>query len=278
MKGKIREEGLEEFGRFAERMGSVVGRSVDSILGQEGRGLCIELGGATMPGPGFGESNAQAFRGRVEREVKQVFPSRADKEHVVGLVARRSRELAAGLRRVMKENPGGWERDPQALRYLRAAGVKVEALNPAVHRAARTGPKGRVPKGYKASGIVGVQAQRAYVRQQRERVGLAKAGWYAAAKAIGGRVRRSVVRDGRRTSVEVFPAYVRRLARKFPDLGGAVVSAGRVEVFSNVRHAGEAMPYTLYLRAVEEARVRVRRALVESVRRVRGRRYGAAAA
>ena len=278
MKGSMRVEGAREFAGLAGRMAATLGRSRDSILRQEARELCIELGAATMPGPGFGEGKAAAFRRRVDAEVKRVFPSREDGYFLVGLLARRSRRLAAGLRRVMKENPGGWERDPQALRYLKEGGVRVEALSPAVHKAARTGRKGSVPKNYRATGVVSGPQQRAFSRKQQEKVGLAKAGWYAAARSGAGRVRRSTVVDGKRRSVQVFPGWVRKLDRKFPGLGGAEISEGRVVVFSAVRHAEEAIPEHLFDAAVDKARLALRRALAESVRRVRGRGVGVAAA
>lgn len=270
----VKVTGLREFAEFTGDFPRGLERTVASVLKQEARALCVEMGAGTLPGPGFGETNAEGFRLRVEREVKRVFLTVEDKARIAALVGRRSPKLGKALRRVMKENPAGWIRDPQAIRYLREAGVKAEVLNPAQHKVARTGRQGRVPGNFRSDTVVSPAQRRAFVRKQQQLVGLAKAAWYVAAKALGGRVRLNL-RDadgGNRRTVEQFSPYIRKLARRFPGIGGAEVSATRVSVFSNVSYASEAIPQEFHDRAVYGAQDRLRESLLRGIREARRRR------
>jgi len=268
----VKVTGLREFTSFTRAMVRGTERDVASILKQEARGLCVEMGAATMP-LGFREGPAVKFRRRVEGDIGRVFLTKDDRGKVFKLLERRSRSLARGFLRALREG-----NDAQVRKYMRDAGLKVEALNPAAHRAARTDPKGRVPKGFQAAEVVSAPSLRAYIRKQQQLVGLAKAGWYAAAKSLGGRVRRNLEsEDGKRRTEEIFPSYVRKLARRFPGLGSAVVSEKKVTVGTRVNHAREALPADLYENAVDGAQVRLAKALREALRRRKQRGFRAAA-
>lgn len=273
MKQGMRVVGVEALVRKFREHPELIARTQESVLRQEARGLCVEYGSATMPGPGFGEENAEKFRQRVEREVKQVFVTKANTQALYRMILRRSKRLAAGFLRATKA-----ERPDQVRRILQEAGIAVEGLNPAVHKAARTGKKGSVPKSYSSTTVVSEPQARAYAKRQAALVGVAKAGWYAAAKGLGGRVRRNLVDDaGKRRTEEIFPGYVRKLARKFPDLGGArVTSTGsrtRVEIFTRVKHGEAAMPAGLRAAAESRARERLGAAMAKAVREVNGRKF-----
>jgi hypothetical protein len=108
--------------------------------------------------------------------------------------------------------------------------------------------------------------------------GLAKAAWYAAAKAIGGRVRRNIVEpSGKRRTEEIFPQRLRALARRFPQIGGARVTFQRVEVISYIEYAADALPDRLYDQAVVFARESLAKSLRDNIAALRRRRFKFAA-
>jgi len=162
-------------------------------------------------------------------------------------------------------------------RYMTEAGLVIGGLNPSVHRVSRTGPYGRVEHSGPRE-VVPKQQLDAFTKKKMATVGLAKAGWYAAAKALGGRIRRNLVADdGKRSTVEIFPAFVKKLARKYPGLGGARVSPGRVEVFTNVRHAEEAYLGMAVDDALYYGRLSFRVAVEKALRKIRERGFKDAA-
>lgn len=132
-----------------------------------------------------------------------------------------------------------------------------------------------MPKRQEVKAVVPANQYRRFVREKGGLAGLAKAAFYAAAKALGGRVRRNLVDEGtgKRRTEEIFPARLRRLARRFPGIGGARVSFLRVEVFSNISYAREALPQDLHDRAVGTARVQFVNSLRRSFGELRRRRW-----
>jgi hypothetical protein len=260
MRTRMTLQGSDRFSGSMRRMSEDLGREVESLLRQEARALCVGMGAVTEPG-GFEERKAEAFRKTVEKQVRQVFASRENIYAVSEFIKRRSVPLGLAFYRAAKAG-----KTAQAKRYLRDAGVTVEQLDRALHRNARTGPKGDVPKGVVFQAVVGKASLDKYVREKRGLVGLAKAAWYAAAKALGGRVRRNIVEaGGRRRTEEIFPGYLRKLARRFPGIGGASVSPRRVEVWSSVDYAGETVTFASMDKAVEESKAAFYRAMVKSV-------------
>ena len=158
----------------------------------------------------------------------------------------------------------------KANKYLRDAGIKVEVVDRSLHRAARTGPRGSVAKTATARQLVRVASLAKYTREKQATVGTAKAGWYAAAKSLGGRVRKNE-RDGagNRSTHETFPRYVRKIVRKYPGLGGSLVSDYQVTIWSNVTHGEEALVRD-FADLVDEAnqsfRAALNRAIAEAIR------------
>lgn len=252
----VKVTGARAAGDSLTRFAGALQREVVSILKQEARAHAVEMGSATMPGPGFGEDNAAKFADRVGGDVRKVYASKQDPGSIFALMKVHAPHLAGAYWHAHKSN-----KPRAAADIVRRAGLP-QGLDPAVLAKARTGKKRRVP-GPKAPVSLATEAQvRVMVRKQQQLVGFAKAGWYAAAKGIGGRIRRnSVSSGGARQTAEIFPSYVRKIARKFPDIGGASVSGGmnspRVEVWSNVRHAVAALPPRLHAAAADRARDRV---------------------
>jgi hypothetical protein len=106
-------------------------------------------------------------------------------------------------------------------------------------------------------------------------VGTAKAGWHQAGKALGGRTRRNMTgAGGERWTVEKYPAYVRRVSRRFSGLGGAMVGPSKVTIFTNVNHAVEAMDERRKAGAEAEAERRFQRAMAIALERVNVRVFG----
>lgn len=251
-------------------------RETESILKQEGRALCVEYASATLPGPGFDETKDEQFRKRVEGDVRRVFASRADPNSVANMLKVINPKLFQAYWF------GGVKKNDQKTmaRILRTAGLP-EGLDPAAHKAARTGKKGRVGKLQRPVSLANAATLNAYVKKQRALVGFAKAGWAAAAKSIGGRVRATIRNaDGTRTSVERFSKTVRNLASKWPDSGGSRYTVTgtlhTLEIFSNVKHAQDAMPMPLKLSAETRAQERFIAALGHSLRALNKKLFKAA--
>lgn len=249
--------GARSAGNKLKNYASSLQREVVSILKQEARAHAVELGSATMPGPGFGETNAAKFQDRVENDVRKVYASKQDPSSIYRLMCQHAPHLAGAYWRAHKAGK------PRAAADIMRRAKLPAGIDPAALKKARVGKKGRVPgRGDPVS--LGTEAQvRAIVRKQRVLVGFAKAGWYAAAKGIGGRVRRNVVSpfNGKRGTEEIFPKYIRDIARKYPDIGGARVSGGvhnpRVEIWTSVKHAAAALPSSLHAAAASRAQEKV---------------------
>jgi len=251
----------------------LVNRTVESVLKQEARATCVAFGAATMPFGLTESGRVKAHRDKVDRQVRQVFLTPNSQRGVALLIRRRSESLFRAFQRASAAGD-----KVQMARYMAEAGVAVEALNPAVHRAARTSYFGGVEKGYQGQDVVSQQQLEAYARKQREKVGLAKAGWFAAAKSLGGRIRRNIVEaDGKRRTEEIFPAYIKKLARQFPGLGGSKIQPGRIEVFTNVRHAEQAILDFAYDDALYRSRESFRAAMSRALARIRQRGFREAA-
>lgn len=267
--------GADKVAKNLARYQREVQRDAVSILKQEARALCVELGSATNPGPGFDEMKSHKFRGRVDGDVRKVFASKQDPSSIMALMRVHAPHMAGAYWHAVKSG-----KSRAALEIMRRANLP-EGINPAHHKAARIGKKGRVPGPVRPVSIATEPQVARFSREQAALVGMAKAGWYAAAKALGGRVRRNIVGlGGKRMTEEIFSASVRKLARRFSGLGGARISGGedrpRVEVFTNVKHATNALPHGMYLSAVLRAEEKVVAALKHSGAALRKKVFGKA--
>ncbi len=144
------------------------------------------------------------------------------------------------------------------------------ALSPADHKAARTGKKGRVGKLVSPASLATEPQLNAYVRKQLALVEFAKAGWAAAAKAIGGRVRANVRVPGqKRTTREVFPASIRKLANRYSSIGSAAYSISgsthSLTIATHVKHAQEATNPGMMASAESRAQDSFTRAIAQSL-------------
>ena len=265
--------GADAFAKKLANYPKLVDRTLESVLKQEARATCVALGAATMPFGLTDSPRVEAHRNKVEKQIRQVFLTPNSAYSLQKLVSRRSPQLGAAFARARKEG-----NKVQMARYLADAGIIPGSLSPATHKAARTSYFGGVEKNYQPTDLVAQGQLDAYVRKRREHVGTAKAAWYAAAKALGGRIRRNLVADdGKRSTVEIFPAYLKKLARKFPGLGGARIQPGRVEIFSNVHHAEQAILEFAYSDVLWRAEESFKDAIIKSLARIRERGFRDAA-
>ena len=275
----IRRASLQGHERMLQRLRAhpgLLARTTESIVNQEARGLCVEYGRATLPGPGLQDGGkVERFRKRVERDVAKVFAVRSNPRQVYRMLRVRDPKMAkaywalhlAGKTRAMAD-------------IVRRAGLP-QGLNPADHKKARVRIKGRVGVNPVPTSLATEAQLRAFVRKQRALVGFAKAGWFCAAKGVGGRVRRNIrTPGGSRGTAESFPKYVRTLGRRFTDAGGVRFrGTGQnysVEIFTNVRHARAAMPIRLYNSVTSIAQEKLTRALDHASRELNRRQFGAA--
>ncbi len=253
----------------------LIDRTADSVLRQEARALCVSYGFASEP-RGLQERSAVKMTQRVGSDVRKVFASRQSPATVYELLKVHAPHLANAYWHAHKKNK------PRQMSAILTKANLPQGIQPADLKAARTGPGARVKKGQQPVSLATEAQLRAFVRKQQQLVGFAKAGWYAAAKALGGRVRsNTTASDGKRTTAEVFPGYVRKIASRFPGIGGATITPGRVEIFTSVRHAAAALTATNYATATDRARASLAAALAQSIRalnRTRSRSTSARAA
>ncbi len=163
-----------------------VGRPLDSIIKQEGRGLGVELARFTRPF-GFGEKAKSRGEKAVAADIYRVFKPPAEAFEKMKLV---DPELADRFwadvtnRRFAKANKD--LKDPMSPMKE----ISLGRLDPRLHKDSRVGKFANVPKRWKPMQIVTTpKAIDNYVTRKLKMVGFAKSSWINAAKAIGGRVR-----------------------------------------------------------------------------------------
>lgn len=250
----------------------LISRARDSVLAQEARALCVSYGFATEP-RGLQDKSAQKMAALVEGDVRAVYASRQRPSQVFALLKIHAPHLANAYWHAHKA------KKTRRMGQILTAANLPQGLDPGALKAARTGPGARVRRKSQEPVSLATEAQvRAKVKKQQQLVGFAKAGWYAAAKALGGRVRRNYITTaGKRATAEIFPAYVRKLARRHPGIGGARIEAGRVEIFTRVRHADVALTSSNYAKATDAARASLAKSLARAVREVNRRTFKKAA-
>jgi len=243
-----------------ERMRKLLERDMPSLLAQEARGLAVEYGRATGPGFSLSEKPLASYRKKIDGEIRAWVATPGSPSKVYEWLQRHRPEYAAAYWRAVKQ-----EAKSGQARILRQAGVSAQ-LDVAAMAKVRGKKRG-------AEELVGYasEAQVArYSKQQQARAGMAQAGWYAAAKGFGGRVRRTIrTADGKRRSEQIFPASVRKLERVFPNLGRGwmegqgMKSAANIE--SLVRHARDAIPDRMYNFVAIQAERNLGRALRQAL-------------
>jgi hypothetical protein len=180
-----RMQGSFTLARLLKRYPEKVGRTLESLVKQEARGLAVELARNTRP---FGFSDKAKQRGEkaVVGDINRVFALPA----VAFTEIRKSDPVAADKFWANIQNRR-FARAEQAMHSSNSSWntLSVGRLDPKIHQHARTG-YGNVSKRQKSLQVVtSPKALDSYITKVTKRVGFAKGSWINAAKAIGGRVR-----------------------------------------------------------------------------------------
>jgi len=239
-------KGGRDVARLLNRYPEKVGRTLESLVKQEARGLAVELARNTRPF-GFSQKAKKLGEKAVAGDILKVFATpdqayetaqAADSTHADRFWAHIQNRRFARARQALAESPSKWKHLP------------VGRLDPKHHQESRTGPYANVTRREPAQIVTSRKALDTYIARIQRRVGFAKGVWIKAAKAIGGRVRGAAQWATRH--------------RKAP--GSATVKTGTkpsVTLISRLDYMDDVL--------MEVAAGRLRRALVTSLRKVNGR-------
>jgi len=178
-------KGGSDVARLLNRYPEKVGRTLESLVKQEARGLAVELARNTRP---FGFSEKAKKRGEkaVAGDIVKVFalPSDAFEKTKPGDPAAADRFWANIQNRRFSKAEKTLQSSNSAWKDL-----SVGRLDPKFHKASRTGKNANVKRRTPAQIVTSPKALDSYIAKIQKRVGFAKGSWINAAKAIGGRVR-----------------------------------------------------------------------------------------
>jgi hypothetical protein len=174
--------GTSDVNRLLNRYPEKVGRTLESLVKQEARGLAVELARNTRPF-GFSEAAKQLGEKAVAKDISGVFALPSDAYEKTKLAD----PVAADRFWANIQN----RRFSRAEKTLQSSNsqwkdLSVGRLDPALHKWGQLGAA--KPKQI----VTSPKARDAYIAKIQKRVGFAKGTWINAAKAIGGRVRGSV--------------------------------------------------------------------------------------
>ena len=234
--------------RLLHRYPGKVGRTLESLVKQEARGMAVELARNTRP---FGFSEKAKKRGEkaVAGDIIKVFalPSDAFEKTKPGDPAAADRFWAdiknrrfSRAEKTLQSSNSPWKDLP------------VGRLDPKLHHQSRN-VRGQVMRRNPAQIVTTPKALNTYIAKIQKRVGFAKGSWINAAKAIGGRVRGSA-------------QWVTR-HKQAP--GTATVKTGdkpAVTLVNNLDYIEQVTTHTGIELALQVAAGRLRKALATSLR------------
>ena len=261
---QIKTKGATDFLEALKKHPEKIARTTESIVKQEARSLAVNLGAATLP-TGMGEGSNKKLQKRIEDDIKRIFPSKDNAWKVFEYLKRDDERLAKAFWVAYKSQ------DQKAqTRILRRAKLP-KGIDPAAHQSARR--KGKVPPDAKSISFAPDTRLNAYMRRTQKKAGLAKAGWAAAANALGGRVRTRSRATGK--SIQRFPKFVRTLQKR-SNIGGALFRGGPrayAKIWNIVPYIGDALPENLYYNALDQAEREFVNALNRSVQYLNKNRF-----
>lgn len=258
MKFSAKLSGASDVVRLLRRHPEKVGRTMESLVKQEARGLSVELARNTRPF-GFSDKARKIGEEAVARDISGVFalPSHAFEEikksdpeaadrYWANIQNRRFKRAEKNLR----QSSSGWN------------DVAVGRLDPNLHQWGQLG--GEKPKQV----VTSPKARETYIAKIQKRVGFAKGSWINAGKSIGGRIRGAVQWATRHKQAP----------------GSAVVRTGNkasVTLVNKLDYIEDVSTYKGIQLALDVAAGRLRKALATSLRvisdrtnRALGRRTG----
>jgi hypothetical protein len=177
-------KGGSDVARLLNRYPEKVGRTLESLVKQEARGLAVELARNTRP---FGFSEKAKKRGEqsVGQDISLVFALPSDAYDNMRLL-----DPAAADRFWANIQNRRFSRAEKALQTSNSnwKDLSVGRLDPKLHHQSRN-VRGEVTRMKPAQVVTSAQALDNYIARRKRNVGFAKGSWINAAKAIGGRVR-----------------------------------------------------------------------------------------
>ena len=237
----------------------LIQRTAESVLKQEARALAVSYGAVTYP-VGMSESGADKLGKRIEGDVKKLFPTAQEGWRVYEVLKKKDVRLAVAYWAAFKVQD-----EDRMNKILRVRGIS-KGLDPAKHKAARV--NGRVKRDAEVVSIAAPGRRGSFTRKQVKRRGLAKGGWFVAAKSLGGRVRTG-------KSKQRFPKYVRAHGRD-SGIGGSRFTAGpraRVLIWNSVSYISSATNKRLFDTATDRAQGDFRKAMERAVRFANKRKF-----
>jgi hypothetical protein len=258
----VKVTGAKQFGRQLRANAEFLRAESAKLLKMHARLLASEYGAKTAPQDAFGAAAVEGYKANILKESRYIFPTREDTGKVYELIKQRDPALAAAYYHAAKSG-----KTSAAAAILRKSGIPQGNASPSAIKAARTGKKRSIPaRAHPPVSLLRTSESRRLARLQQDTVGTAKAGWHQAAKALGGRNRSNYAEEGvKRSTAERFPAYVRLVSRRTPDLGGARVSDDSVAIWTNVTHAREALDSSFQASAESDAEEKLHKALLRMI-------------
>lgn len=165
--------------RLLKRHPEKIGRTLESLVKQEARGLAVELARNTRPF-GFSEKAKKSGEAAAAQDIRGVFAIPSD-----AFAEIRKSDPAAADRFWSNIQNRRFTRAETALRNSSSGwnDLRVGRLDPALHQWGELGAA--KPKQV----VTSPKSLDTYIARIQRRVGFAKGSWINAAKAIGGRVR-----------------------------------------------------------------------------------------
>jgi hypothetical protein len=171
--------GTSNVARLLRRHPEKVGRTLESLVKQEARGLAVELARNTRPF-GFSEKARKIGEAAVAKDITGAYalPSdafaelqKSDPPSADRFWANIQNRRFARAQNTLRQSSSGWK------------DLTVGRLDPSIHQWSKK--KAARPKQV----VTSSKARDTYIARIQKRVGFAKGTWINAAKAIGGRVR-----------------------------------------------------------------------------------------
>lgn len=260
-------DGLDRMNERLARHPERLAMAAESQLKMQARFLARDLARETAP-VGFGERARAGIAKRVAQDVRLMFPanqlSQRNASRVYELIKAEFDEGTADAfwREWRKGNTA------KAERYMRRRGIKRGVDESEYERRRKAGDLRGAPIALAAESRV-----ESMIRRRQKRVGMAKAGWYQAARGVGGRLR--VTNSGNGKTVAAFPKWVIAAGSGLA-LGGARVRSGprpMVKIFSKVRHGKKALRREVMAKALAATQVRLRKVVEQAVKAENRKRF-----
>ena len=241
-------KGGSDVARLLRRHPEKVGRTIESLVKQEGRGLAVELARNTRPF-GFSEKARKLGEGAVAGDIRGVFavPSdafeeirKSDPQAADRFWANIQNRRFSRAENNLRQTSSGWKN------------LSVGRLDPNLHQWGQLG--GSKPKQI----VTSAKARDTYIARIQKRVGFAKGSWINAGKSIGGRIRGAVQWATRHKQAP----------------GSAIVKTGdkaSVTLVNKLDYIEDVSTYKGINLALKVAAGRLRKALFTSLRKINER-------